>query len=146
MDMRFYWLCNRLAQGQFEIYWEPGKHNLADYPTKHHSPAHHKRVRPIYLYDPRTSPSDMQGCVKLLQSADIKKTKVEPILLETGQVNPSPNERTTATHTRSARSKPNIHTRLVASCRENRNALIADATLTRMKQYRPLILTSRKSQ
>ena len=66
MDMRFYWLCNRVAQGQFEIYWEPGKNNLADYPTKHHSPAHHKRVRPIYLYDPKTSPRDMQGCVKLL--------------------------------------------------------------------------------
>ena len=84
--------------------------------------------------------------VKLLQSADIKKTKVEPILLETGQVNPSPNERTTAAHTRSARGKPNIHTRLVASYRENRNALIADATLARMKQYKPLVLTNRKSQ
>jgi hypothetical protein len=78
MDMRFYWLVNRVKQGHFQIYWEPGKNNLADYPTKHHSPAHHKRVRPIYLYNPETSPSDIQGCVKLLQSADIRKTKVEP--------------------------------------------------------------------
>ncbi len=45
MDMRFHWLRNQEAQGQFRIYWRPGKSNLADYFTKHHPPAHHVNVR-----------------------------------------------------------------------------------------------------
>ena len=65
MDMRFYWLRDRQSQDQFKYYWAPGKTNLADYFTKHHSPAHHKRLRPIYLHAPN-SPRDLQGCVKLL--------------------------------------------------------------------------------
>jgi hypothetical protein len=44
MDMRFYWIKDRVKQGQFQIYWGPGFQNLADYFTKHHSPAHHKRI------------------------------------------------------------------------------------------------------
>lgn len=31
IDMRFYWLKDRQDQGQFDIQWVPGKHNLADY-------------------------------------------------------------------------------------------------------------------
>jgi hypothetical protein len=49
MDMRFHWLRDREAQGQFRIYWRPGKTNLADYFTKHHPPAHHVNVRTEYL-------------------------------------------------------------------------------------------------
>ena len=49
MDMRFHWLRDREAQGQFRIYWQPGKTNLADYVTKHHPPAHHVNVRSDFL-------------------------------------------------------------------------------------------------
>ena len=49
MDMRFKWLLDREQQGQFKIYWRPGKTNLADYFTKHHPPAHHRNVREIFL-------------------------------------------------------------------------------------------------
>lgn len=45
MDMRFHWLRDHEAQGQFRIYWRPGGTNLADYFTKHHPPAHHVNVR-----------------------------------------------------------------------------------------------------
>ena len=65
MDMRFFWLCCRVNQGQFKIYWAPGAHNFADYFTKHHSPAHHKRLRPIYLHE-ATSLSDVQGCIRAM--------------------------------------------------------------------------------
>jgi hypothetical protein len=50
MDMRFYWIKDRVKQGQFNIYWGPGFQNLADYFTKHHSPAHHKRMRDVYIH------------------------------------------------------------------------------------------------
>ena len=49
MDMRFEWLLDREQQGQFKIYWKPGKTNLADYFTKHHPPAHHRNVRGEFL-------------------------------------------------------------------------------------------------
>jgi hypothetical protein len=48
MDMRFYWIKDRVKQGQFNVYWGRGYENLADYFTKHHSPEHHKRVREIF--------------------------------------------------------------------------------------------------
>jgi hypothetical protein len=50
MDMRFYWIKDRVEQGQFNVYWGPGFQNLADYFTKHHSPAHHKIIRDIYIH------------------------------------------------------------------------------------------------
>ena len=49
MDMHFEWLLDREQQGQFKIYWKPGKTNLADYFTKHHPPAHHRNVRGEFL-------------------------------------------------------------------------------------------------
>ncbi len=49
MDMRFHWLPDCKVQGQFQIYWHPGKFNLADYFTKHHSPAHHVNVQAEFL-------------------------------------------------------------------------------------------------
>jgi hypothetical protein len=49
MGMRFHWLRNREAQGQFQIYWQLGKLNIVDYFTKHHSPLHHVNVRSKFL-------------------------------------------------------------------------------------------------
>jgi hypothetical protein len=69
MDMRFYWLQDRVEQGQFRVYWAPGKYNLADYFSKLHPPSHHRRMRPIYLYNERTSPTTLQGCVEILSRA-----------------------------------------------------------------------------
>jgi hypothetical protein len=47
IDMRFYWIKDRVKQGQFNVYWGPDYQNLADYFTKHHSPA---RMREIYIH------------------------------------------------------------------------------------------------
>jgi hypothetical protein len=55
MDMRFYWVKDRIAQGQFRIFWRAGKENLADYFTKHHSAAHHIAMRATYLVNSLSS-------------------------------------------------------------------------------------------
>ena len=78
IDMRFYWLKDRVEQGQFRIYWEPGHTNLADYYTKHHPPCHHKRVRPVYTYT-KQSPSSLQGCIELL-ARHLPKPGSKPVL------------------------------------------------------------------
>jgi len=50
IDMRFYWVRDRVRQGQFNIHWKRGKENLGDYFTKHHPDSHHRDMRPIYLH------------------------------------------------------------------------------------------------
>jgi hypothetical protein len=50
MDMRFYWVKDRVKQGKFHVYWGRGYQNLEDYFTKHHSPVHHKIMREIYIH------------------------------------------------------------------------------------------------
>ena len=42
------------TQGQFHVYWQRGQTNKADYPSKHHPVSHHRKMRPTYLYSPRS--------------------------------------------------------------------------------------------
>jgi hypothetical protein len=53
MDMRFYWIRDRVQQGQYLVYWRRGSTNCADYFTKHHAPKHHVAMRPAYLLEPK---------------------------------------------------------------------------------------------
>jgi hypothetical protein len=55
MDMRFYWIRDRVRQEQFLIYWRKGSTNRADYFTKHHPTKHHRRMRPMYLHTPTSN-------------------------------------------------------------------------------------------
>jgi hypothetical protein len=50
MDMRYQWLTDRVRQKQFDVYWRPGRENLGDYHTKHHSAQHHKDMRGLILH------------------------------------------------------------------------------------------------
>lgn len=50
MDMRFCWVQDRTAQGQFRIIWKPGETNKADCHTKHHSEKHHQQQRSNVLH------------------------------------------------------------------------------------------------
>jgi hypothetical protein len=64
MDMRYHWLTDRVRQKQFDVYWRPGRENLGDYHTKHHSAQHHKYMRGLILHQ-ANSLQVLQGCVKL---------------------------------------------------------------------------------
>ena len=46
MDMRFYWIQDRVRQGHYIVYWRPGSKNLGDYFTKHHPTTHYRLIRP----------------------------------------------------------------------------------------------------
>ena len=69
MDMRIHWVRDRIKQNQFRVTWEAGTSNLADYPTKHHTGTHHKKVRPIYLHEQERSPTTLKGCIKILEES-----------------------------------------------------------------------------
>jgi hypothetical protein len=66
MDMKYYWLQDRLRQKQFNVYWRPGKDNLGYYHTKHHPAQHHQDMRPILLHQANIL-NFLRGCVKLPQ-------------------------------------------------------------------------------
>ena len=74
IDMRFWWLKDRIDQQQFKAIWGPGKENLADYTTKFHIPAHHKKMRPIQLYIKDRSPSTLKGCIKIMNPENTVQT------------------------------------------------------------------------
>jgi hypothetical protein len=57
-DMRYFWLRDRVNQKQFHLYWKRGSDNSADYFSKHHSPQHHKKMRPFYLLSAISDSSD----------------------------------------------------------------------------------------
>jgi hypothetical protein len=51
MDIIFYWVKYRVGKDQFNVVWALGDTNMGDYFTKHHSPAHHKRMITYYVHD-----------------------------------------------------------------------------------------------
>jgi hypothetical protein len=65
MDMRYHWLIDRVRQKQFDVYWRPGRENLAYYHTKHHSAQYHKDTCHLILHE-ANSLQVLRGCVKLL--------------------------------------------------------------------------------
>jgi hypothetical protein len=75
IEMQFFWVGDKSAQGMYDITWHPRMKNLADYQSKHHLGSHHVNVRPWYLhmetspwYLPRAqSQSTLKGCVGTLE-------------------------------------------------------------------------------
>ena len=45
INMNFYWIRDRIQQGQFQIIWEKGTNKIADYYTKYHPTYHHRKIR-----------------------------------------------------------------------------------------------------
>jgi hypothetical protein len=62
LDMRYHWLTDRVRKKQFDAYWWPGRENLGDYHTKHHSAQHHKDMRGLILHQ-ASSLQVLRGCV-----------------------------------------------------------------------------------
>ena len=49
MDMRWYWIKDRVRQGQFLVYYRQGETNLGDPFTKHHTPSHILKMKPKFV-------------------------------------------------------------------------------------------------
>ena len=80
MDMQFYFIQDRIEQGQFRVFWRPGPENLGDYNSKHHSPEHHIAVCSKYLYLPNLRL--LQGCINLTVRVNPAKRESQRAKLE----------------------------------------------------------------
>ena len=49
-DMRYHWLRDRQTKKEFNIYWDKGSNNHADYFTKHHPTKYHLEIRSKQRY------------------------------------------------------------------------------------------------
>ena len=54
MEMRYFWILDCGIKKLFDFLYHPGIENLADYPSKHHTGAHHIRVHPYYVHTPNS--------------------------------------------------------------------------------------------
>ena len=63
MDMRFYWIQDRIIWEHFNVFWKPGPTNLGDYHSKHHPTPHHIQVQHTNLHEPQGTHNTLQGCV-----------------------------------------------------------------------------------
>jgi hypothetical protein len=89
MEMRYFYICDQVKNGEFDVRWHPGHRNLGDYASKHHDGRHHQRVRPICLHEndsptllPRAlRPSALRGCVgsKPLGSVGRQRSVLPPV-------------------------------------------------------------------
>ena len=44
MNMRYFWTISKQYDKTIDVSWHPGKENLADYSSKHHSPTIHQNL------------------------------------------------------------------------------------------------------
>ena len=66
MDMRYYWIRDRVKQQHFTVKWRPGKSNHADPWSKHHSATVNREIRQRYMVDqPHKLPQHAAGSVDL---------------------------------------------------------------------------------
>jgi len=75
IDMRFYWIRDRVRQGQFRIFWRKGSLNKADYFSKHHPASHHRAIRSTYLYS-ASAPS--RNYFDLLAASELSPQDLSP--------------------------------------------------------------------
>jgi hypothetical protein len=74
MEMRFFWVGDKMAQDMYKLKWHPRMENLADYQSKHHMGSHRAAIRPYYLHQDNSPrmlplalrPSTLKGCVGTL--------------------------------------------------------------------------------
>ena len=89
MDMRFYWIQDRIRQDYFHVFWKPGTVNLGDYFTKHHPPHRHIEMRPIYLHTEATKEkASVRVFLLLAATAKLCNYNISGILKCDGNITP----------------------------------------------------------
>ncbi len=83
VDMRFYWIRDRVRQGQFQIYWHKGSTNCADYFSKHHPASRHQAIRSTYLYSPTNPTKKYFDCLADTEGPTALALPISPV--DTGE-------------------------------------------------------------
>jgi hypothetical protein len=71
IDMRYHWIRDQVKQKTYNITWEAGAGNLADYFTKAHPVHHFTNMRNTYVSTP--TPDAPRDCARSRRIAAIKQ-------------------------------------------------------------------------
>ena len=91
---------DKVKNNTFNIYWDKGTRNLADYHTKHFPPSYHQFIRPTYIlkgFHINNLGTDLRGCVytplmgwsikySSLTHTPVQNTQIQHILGQNTQV------------------------------------------------------------
>ena len=77
MDILFYWLRCRDAQGRFRYYWRPGSQNWADCWTKHFPASHHINMRSEFL-----TPARHLEYLKRLRMGVVRAVEISQVIAD----------------------------------------------------------------
>jgi hypothetical protein len=88
--MQYFWVCDKIAQDAYNVKWQPGQENLADYQSKHHPGAHHTAVQTWYLHEINlplvlsraVRPSTLKGCVGTLPKGYVRNVPLPRVPLQ----------------------------------------------------------------
>jgi hypothetical protein len=69
MSMRWFWIRDKVKDNIFNVYWNSGKTNRADYFSKQHPTKHHIEMRPLYLHVPHQANTGLSHYVTAEQVA-----------------------------------------------------------------------------
>ena len=69
MDMRWFWIRDKVNANIYNVYWNTGKTNKADYFSKQHPTKHHIDMRSTYIYSPE---NPVQNYFDNLRNEDIQ--------------------------------------------------------------------------
>jgi hypothetical protein len=61
MEIRYFWVYDKVAQGAYTINWHPEKENLANYQSKHHGGSDYLAVCPWYLHEKKITLAITKG-------------------------------------------------------------------------------------
>lgn len=79
IDMRYHWIRDQVSQGKFNIHWEAGDKNLADFFTKAHPVWKHKALRRLFVHSPPRQ--FIAECARSRRIARKQRISEQPILL-----------------------------------------------------------------
>ena len=86
-NMQLHWLRDKENNKFFNVFWDKGQNNGADYFTKHFSTVHHRRIRETRkyvrdihtdlkqtincLFEQKMRSTNLRGCVNLSHACDL---------------------------------------------------------------------------
>ena len=81
-DVKFHWIRDRVRQGQYNVQWKPGHHNLADYFTKTHPVRHFLAMRQFIVHTPgstitRLTLADLPNPKSTAQGSSTSRNKIK---------------------------------------------------------------------
>ena len=77
MEMRYFWIADKVDAKIFNVYWNMGKTNRADYFSKQHPTKVHRDIRPTIMVTYENNHTNYYDAIRQQEAAKVKPTSNE---------------------------------------------------------------------